>query len=277
MRSNRISPSCLGEPILNSLPASLWISFSSAACCLGEIVGQLAQQVGIDGDAGPLHIGQHHHQRPFQRLIDAALAAFRASRGLSSMRQPQGHIGIFGGIFGGLRDRHAVEGDLVLALAGHFAKGDGRVRQMQLAEFVHAMAVQPAFQHIGHQHGVIDRIEPDAALQEHQRVIFQVLADLQDAIVFQQRLQPRQHIGLGHLDDGVAAVLRGRQIQRKPVALAMAAGNVTGLARRHRQRHAAKPRGHGIKRGGFGIDTDQPGLARPRDPAVQVFADVTVT
>ncbi len=75
------------------------------------------------------------------------------------------------------------------------------------AEFVHAMAMQAAFQHIGHQHGVIDGIEPDAALQEHQRVIFQVLAHLQDAIVFQQRLQPRQHIGLGHLDDSVAAVL----------------------------------------------------------------------
>ena len=43
---------------------------------LAEIIGQPAQQFGIDGDPGPLHVGQHHHQRPFQRFIDAQLAAF---------------------------------------------------------------------------------------------------------------------------------------------------------------------------------------------------------
>ena len=62
------------------------------------------------------------------------------------------------------------------------------MRQMQLTEFVHAMAVQPGFQHIGHQHSVVDRGKTNTALQENQRVIFQVLPDLQDGIVFQQWL-----------------------------------------------------------------------------------------
>ena len=214
---------------------------------------------------GPLHVGQHHHQRPLQGFIDAALALFAQLR-LQQHVQPQGDVGILGGIFGGLGHRHAVEGDLVLALAGHFAEGDGRVGQMQLAELVHAMAVQPAFQHIGNQHRVVDGIKPDAALQEHQRVIFQVLAHLQDAVVFQQRLQPRQHIGFDHLRDRIAAILGLGQVQRQPVALAMAAGDVAGLARRHRQRHAAQIGGHGIERGGFGIDADDAGRHGPARP-----------
>ena len=73
---------------------------------------------------------------------------------------------------------------------------------MQFAELVHAVAVQAAFQHIGDQHRVVDGIEPDAALQEDRRVIFQVLAHFQHAVVFQQRLEARHHDILGELVEG---------------------------------------------------------------------------
>ena len=46
------------------------------ALFLAEIVGQPAQHFRIDGDAGPLHVGQHHDQRPLQGFIDRALAHF---------------------------------------------------------------------------------------------------------------------------------------------------------------------------------------------------------
>ncbi len=51
----------------------------------------------------------------------------------------------------------------------------------------------------------------------------------------------------------------------------MAAGNVAGLARRHRQRYAAQTRRHRIEAGGLGIDADDPGLARPHDPGIEVL------
>ena len=175
----------------------------------GEIVRQFAQQDGIDGYPRPLHIGQHHHQRPFQRLIDGALA-FARQPGLQQHVKAQGDIGILGGIARRLFYRHTVESDLVLALAGDIAEGDRRMRQMQVRQFVHAVAVQPAFQHIRYQHGIVDGLQANATLQEHHRIVFQVLADLQDAVVFQQRLQAGDHIGLGHLFDSVAVLALGQ-------------------------------------------------------------------
>ena len=239
---------------------------------LGKIIGQLAQHFRINGDAGALHVGQHHHQRPLQRLIDGALAGLLQFR-LQHHVQAQGDIGIFRRIFRRFRHRHAIESQLVLvlALAGHFRECNRRVRQVQLRQLVHPVPMQPAFQHIGHQHGVIYRVQPDAALQEDGGVVFQVLADLQDAVVFQQRLEPWQHIGFGHLHNGVLAILRLGQVQGQPVAAAMAAGHITGLARRNGQRHAAQAGGHGVQRSGFGIHADQAFFARARDPGVQVL------
>ena len=229
----------------------------------GEIVGQLAQQVGVDGNARPLHIGQHHDQRPFQRLIDGALARL-GQLGPQQHVKAQGDVGVLGGITCRLLHRHAVEADLLPALAGDFAEGDGRVGQMQLAELVHAVAVQAAFQHIGDKHRVVDGVQAYAALQKDGRVILQVLADLEDSIIFEQGLQARDHIGLGHLLDLAAP------IKRQAVAPAMTAGDITGLARRNRQRHAAQARLHRIERSGFGIDADDACRVRPGDPLVQV-------
>ena len=155
--------------------------------------------------------------------------------------QPQGHIGILGRIFGRFRHRHAVEGDFILALAGDLAERDRRVGEMQLRQFVHAVAVQAAFQDIGNQHRVIDGIEPDAALEKDQRIIFEILPHFQNRRVLQQRLQPGDHIRLRHLEDGVIAV------ELKAIAAAMTARDVAGLTRRHRQRDATQARLHGVE------------------------------
>ncbi len=102
--------------------------------------------------------------------------------------QAERDVGVLRGISGRFLDRHAVKRDLVLALACDFAEGDRGVGKMQLGQFVHAVAVQPAFQHIGHQHRVVDGIKADAALKKHQRVIFEILAHLQHRRIFQQGL-----------------------------------------------------------------------------------------
>ena len=162
-------------------PPACGFPFPAPPCCLREIVGQLAQQIGIDGDAGPLHVGQHRHQRPLQGFVDRDACPRRQLR-LEQRMQAQGDVGILGGISVASGDRHAVEGDLVLALAGDFAEGDGRV----LTDAARDSSSMPwpcsaACQHIGHQHRVVERRDADAALEEHQVVVFEILRDLQDA------------------------------------------------------------------------------------------------
>ena len=234
-----------------------------------EIIGQTAQQFRVNRNAGAFHIGQHHHQRAFQTFVYAQLSRL-GQLGLQQHMQAQGHIGVFGGIFGGFRHRHAIKADLLFALARHFAEGDGLVGEMQLRQFVHAVAMQAAFQHIGNQHRVIDRKQPDAAFQENRRVIFQILPHFQYGRVFQQRLQAFDDIGFLQLNNG-AAVGSRRQIELRAVTLAVAAGNVTGLPRRHSQRDTAQPCLLRIQRSGFGINADQSQGCGAGNPGIQLF------
>ena len=44
-------------------------------------------------------------------------------------------------------------------------------------------------EHVGHQHGVVERRDLDAVARKHQPVELQVLPDLEHAGIFQQRLQ----------------------------------------------------------------------------------------
>ena len=103
---------------------------------------------------------------------------FSRKAGLEHAPQTQGHVSIFGGVFGGLVDGHAGEADEGLATSRHIAEGDGLVAEMQFGELVHAMAVAPGVQHIGHEHGVIERRHFHAMLAEHRPVEFGVLGDL---------------------------------------------------------------------------------------------------
>ena len=154
-------------------------------------------------------------QRPFQRFIDRALADL-AQLGFQQQMQPQRDIGILGGIFGGFGHRHAIKGDLVLALAGHFAESD-RAYGTDAARDNSSMPwpCRPAFQHIGHQHRVIDGIEPDAALQKDQRVIFEILPDFQNAPGLPEAASSiASSIGFAHLRNGVIS-----PVQRQAIAL----------------------------------------------------------
>ena len=56
------------------------------------------------------------------------------------------------------------------------------------------MAVHSAFQDEADQHGIVDRRDPKAFPGEDHGVVFDVLADLQDARVLQYRLQKRQRL-----------------------------------------------------------------------------------
>ena len=109
----------------------------------GEVVGKFREQLGINGDARPLHVGQHHDQRSLKRFVNADLVLGQKA-GLQQHGKTQGDVGILGGVFHRFDDFDTIESDLVLALARDLGEGNRLVAEVQLAEFVHAMAVQPA-------------------------------------------------------------------------------------------------------------------------------------
>ena len=127
---------------------------------------------------------------------------------LEHLPQPQGHVGIFGGIFGRLGDLDAVEGDLGLAGLGDLVEIDGLVIEIALRQIVEAVTGAAGIDHVGHQHGIVVRRDLDAAQCENLPVEFQVVADLEHARVFEKRLERGQ--GIGFLDL-IGDALAGKQ------------------------------------------------------------------
>ena len=103
---------------------------------------------------------------------------------------------------------------------------------MQLGQFIHAVAVQATFGHIGQQHGVIERRDLDVMAPQHQHVVFQVLPHLQDRWVCQQRPQQIQGLGKGNLRRRIRGPAVQVQFPRGHRAL-VAQGDVTSLSRMH--------------------------------------------
>ena len=145
-----------------------------------------------------------------------------ASRALNKCQSRKRHIGVLGGIFGGLVHGHAVERDLRLALARHIGERDGRVPEMALRQLVHAEAREPAaalVHGIGQQHGVVVGPEPHAIAAHHHEVVFDVLADLEHALVFEQRLEARDRLlqrqlgDLAHAGEVEAVARRGARAE----------------------------------------------------------------
>ena len=62
--------------------------------------------------------------------------------------QAQGHVGIFGGIFGGTLHAHLLETDALRPLAGNLIVADGRQLQMAFCERTHVVA-QMRLEHVG--------------------------------------------------------------------------------------------------------------------------------
>ena len=79
-----------------------------------EFGRQALQHLAVDLDAVALHPADHRDHRPVDQLIDPGHPLERQP-GLEPQPQPQRDVGVLGGIFGRLVDRHLVEGDLLLA------------------------------------------------------------------------------------------------------------------------------------------------------------------
>ena len=135
--------------------------------------------------------------------------------------------------------------------------------EMALRQFIHAEARKAAaalVAGVGHQHGVVVRRDANAVAPHDDEVVFDVLADLQHAVVFEQRLEARERVLHRQLGD----LARAGEVEA--VAGPMGERNVAGAVRLKRQRDAAKPRGHRIEVRGLGIEGDEALFGRGRDP-----------
>ena len=194
--SNSSSPSWRGLPRLKRTPGQhLHLAFE-ARDALREARRQPREDVAVDLDARALHVGEHRQQRPLQRLIDGG-HAFGGEARLQRQPQPQRHVGVFGCVFRGLVDRYAGERAIGFFLGRRrefddLAERHRRMREMALRQRIHAVIALAAIERVGQQHRVVDRRDADAVAPHDQDVVLQVLADLEDARIFEQRLQNLQ-------------------------------------------------------------------------------------
>ena len=160
-----------------------------------ELGRKLAEHGAVDLDAVALHRADHRDHRPIDQLIDPGHVLERQP-GAEAPPEAQRHVGVLGGIFGRLVDLHLVEGDLLLPRAAERFVRDAVVAEMLLGEIVERVAVEAAGVEVEahHQRVVIGRDRNAAPVQDHP-VELEIVADLQDRRVFEQRLQPLQHQG----------------------------------------------------------------------------------
>ena len=82
----------------------------------GEALGHLVQQIGIEFDAGPFHVGQHRDERHFDVLHQPFEAGFLQHRFELHAELP-GQVGVAARVFAHVGDGHEVHRDLLLAFA----------------------------------------------------------------------------------------------------------------------------------------------------------------
>ena len=136
------------------------------------------------------------------------------------------------------------------------------------------MAVQPALEDVGQQHGVVDRGHADAAPGHDGEVVFAVLGDLEDGGVFQQGLEPGERRGLVDLDQGFAGVGLAAEIEAAGTGhglVLMRQGDVAGVIGADSQGDAAQAGMGGAEGIGLGVEADHPRCRSAGDEGVEVF------
>ena len=59
---------------------------------------------------------------------------------------------------------------------------------MLFGKLIHAMPIEAGIKRIGHEHGAIGWPDINAVMMQHAQIIFEIVADLGDGRIFQQRL-----------------------------------------------------------------------------------------
>ena len=119
------------------------------------------------------------------------------------------------------------------------------VRQVWLkqapCELLGQMLGAAGVERVGHEAGIVDRVERDAVARERHHVELRVLHDLEDARVLENRLQQVERLAHRDLRDRVAAEI-------EPVGGAMGERHVGRMSRHERERHADQLAAHRVGR-----------------------------
>ena len=123
----------------------------------------------------------------------------------------------------------------VAARACDFAKRHWLVAEKAFGKRVDAVVVagRACVERVREQHGIVDRRDANAAHREHMHVELEVVADLEDARLLEQRLQKRDRFRFRDLVGREA-----RAVEEIVGAGPMADRDVAGLSRLDRQREA---------------------------------------
>ena len=232
---------------------------------LRELARQPAKHLAVDRDAALFHARQHRHQRPFQPLVDGDQPVGDEPR-LQHMPEAKRDVGALGGVGGGALDVDEVERDEVLAGADDVLERDHRVAEPALGERGDVVRAGAGAEHVGDQHRVVEGGDVDAVAVHRQPVVFEIVADLEDRAVGEQRLQRGQCLVDRHLVVDAAAA---QEVVR---AGAVADRDVGRLSGPDGQREADRLGPHRVERGRLGAEGDDAGLARLGDPCLELGA-----
>ena len=160
--------------------------------------------IAIRLDAMRFHIGQDLDEGTFQRLIDGG-HAFLVQAGLAVEPEAQGDFGILGSILGRAVERHAIKRDLFLAGAADILEAERRVMEIAFGQLVHTVIVHAGMHDKAEQHCVINRRCAHAIAGQDRHIIFEIMPDLKDGIVFEQTFERFQRLILVDLARRIGA------------------------------------------------------------------------
>ena len=190
--SKRTWRSCGAELMLNGPPGELVDLGLDRRHLVGELGRELPQPRDVHRDADPLHPRQDRDQGPFEVGVEVPEPFVPDLRGEDRL-DPPGGVGVLAGVLGDLRDVDLVHPRLGLPLADQVGDRDHRVAEQPLGELVEVVVPLAALEQVAEDHRVGDRPgQLDARPGQGQHVVLEVLADLLDRRVLQDRPEGRQ-------------------------------------------------------------------------------------
>ncbi len=201
------------------------------------------QRFGVDPHARHLDVGQHGDHRLLDLEIEV-LEADLLDHGVERLLELQRHIGILGGVLLDAFDVHKVHRQLLRAFADERFDLDGLVIEVFLRKGVHVVA-RLGIEQVVEDHRVV-HAAPDSSAQpaQHHQVELDVLPDLGDLLILEQRPHDLR-------------ILRRILLQER---------HVPRFERFHGERQPDDAVVEDVETRGLGVETEFGVSARPRRP-----------
>ncbi len=153
-----------------------------------------AQRGHVEADALEFHLREHRDERHFD-LREEVVHLLLAQLLVEDLGEPQRDVGVRAAVVADLPRRDAVHGDLLLALADEVGDRDHPVAQVIGREFVEPVSAALGVEDVGGDHRVEnDPAQFDAVAAQHDGIVLDVLADLADRLVREDRPQRVEHL-----------------------------------------------------------------------------------